>query len=334
MMVISADFHLNDDTPEDLGYGKRLLDDAGALALASNCKYVTIAGDILHHKHKLSINILVTVYETLERWKQRGVTFILLRGNHDCPDLNNPEMTPLRLFASVATVVSTTRVVEEADYVLALVPWFPAERYIKEVATAAKICMNINKPRILISHISLKEGKVSPSNVKLSTPVRAEHLLPGIWTGGVYLGDYHAAQTIGKNIHYLGAPRPTTFGDFDCLGMWLMCATSKTLLPLPSRYPAFVTYRIDTKNDLPLKNWDNRNRNRIYLPSRLVQHVALHYPSANLILLDEEKIAPKNRMEGASKLNPLHVALRWREMKGLPAEPYNSEICRLMGETK
>lgn len=329
--IISADWHLRDCSPEDLQLGLRLLDDAGKLAQIHKCKYVIVAGDFFHFKHRLGMRMLTSVYESLRAWKHRGVSFIIIKGNHDQPDVNDSEYTPLRLLDSVATIVNTTRIVEEDDCVIAMVPWFPPGRFQAEINDAAQAVLSIHKPRILISHVSVKEGKVSPSNTKINQPVRVEHLLPGIWA--VYLGDYHAAQTVttgAGSVHFLGAPRPTTHGDFDCLGMWLMTAEGKELLSLPSRYPAFKTWRVDSKIDLPLRDFDQRDKNRIYVSNKMMPSVSLHYPTAALILLEEEKIAVKDRL-GGEVMSPLQVALRWRELKKLPEEPYISEIRRLLG---
>lgn len=328
MLVVCADIHLQEDTPEDLHYGQQLLKDGAMLCRRHSVKHLVVAGDFFHYKLKISPRLLYTTLQTLKEMRKSGVDVVVIPGNHDRPDSNDVGWTPLSLFSDDCTLINETRVVESKDAIIAFVPWYPPGQYRKEINRAAQAVMGSRLPRILISHVSIQVGKVSPSNMRLTVPIRYADLMPGVWTGGIYLGDYHAHQLLpGGNGMYCGAPRHQTFGDFDCLGMWLVGArfADRKLLHLPTRYPQFNTWRVDGPDDLPLQGYDSRDKNRIMVSDEMIQHVAYHYPGARLIRADRESlevVAP--RILGG--MEPVAVMLRWREEKGFPAEPYTQEI--------
>lgn len=332
--IFTCDTHIDDPSPEEFGFGLRLLRDAAMLAATNRCKHVIIAGDFLNYRNKqqLSPRLLVGIYNTLVEL-QKLAAFIVLRGNHDIPDKEDAEFSPLQLFSRVAVVINKTQVVEEDDCIIAFVPWYPHEEYRKQIHAAAQAVMGSNKPRILISHISLQEGKVSPSNMKIETPVKLEHLMPGIWNGGIYLGDYHAHQVLPGNVGmYGGAPRYMNFGDFDCGGMWLIGNRfeDRKKLILPSRYPEFHSYRVDRETDIPLPAYDGRNKNRIFCASALVGRVSSLYPDARIQLIEEERPSLAGRLTKEDKVDPVTIALKWRELKKLESEVYDDEIRRLL----
>ena len=221
-IVLTADLHLNDNSAEDLAYSEQLLNDLGTIAQGRGIPWVIIAGDVLHHKQRHSTRLLTTVYSVLEGWHARGVNFILLRGNHDAADmLREPEWTVLSLFSRVAIVVTQPVVVEEERAIFLFLPWYPCICFTKLLQEFASIAISSGKPRYLISHVSLAEGVVSASNMRVTQPIRIKHLMPELWSH-VFLGDYHHRQHVAENIMYIGAPRPLAHGDSDSQGVIML----------------------------------------------------------------------------------------------------------------
>jgi len=329
---MGADFHLRDDDAEDLRYGMQLLDDCGNLAQVKGMETVIIAGDFFHYKHRFSQELLISVYERLEHWHNLGINFVIILGNHDQPDAESrPGWSVLRLFNRVATVVTSPMLVEEEDCTLLLMPWYEPEIYKTLLKEFTRHAMGSTKPRILVSHVSVQEGHVSPSNTRVSSaPIRLRHLFPSVWKD-IYLGDYHAHQRLpGGKTMYLGAPRPTTFGDYDNVGVWEVDTSGARPLQLPSRYPAFVSHRVDTIADLPLREYDIRDKHRIYTRVELRSHVSTLYPSAKILAIEDSPERDTGRLAEVDKQNIKEVVDKWMKIKKLDPKVYRPEVKRFL----
>ncbi len=328
--ILGADFHLRDDTPEDLGYGIQLLDDTGTLAQKNGVSTAIIAGDFFHYKHRFSQELLVAVYSCLEKWHNAGVTFVIVLGNHDQPDPNQAGWSILRIFSRVATIVTHPMLVEEDDCTILLMPWYEPETYKRMLKEFTRHALGSTKPRILISHVSLQEGHVSPSNTRVSTPIRLHHLFPDVWET-IWLGDYHAHQKVsgGKAI-YCGAPRPTTFGDYDTVGVWLVDCRGGVPVALPSRYPAFLSHRVDSIADLPLREYDTRDKHRIYCRLELRSHVSTLYPTAKIENIEVAPEKDTGRLAELDKQNSMEVVDKWMKIKKLDPKVYRPEVKRFL----
>lgn len=329
-VILTADTHANNRLPGNLDYSRMLLEDLGTLALAQGCRHVILAGDVLDQKHGLNLPVLLAVNQGLEALRLAGVRVIILPGNHDLPHPEEPYYSPLALLQKNATVLFTPRIVEEKDCLVVLMPWMPPEKYRKVLGDFTRAVMSSPKKRILISHVSLAEGKVSPSNSILQ-PIRTEDLFPRVYDH-VFLGDYHAAQEIAGHAHvaYLGAPIPHTFGDYDIKGPWLFDseAGARVALDLPRFYPGFQKWVIRSEEDLPLPGYDPRNRNQIHCPLEKLGTVKAIYPDADLHPVETEVVIEGSRVEKAETLHPMDIFRTWREAQGLPKTPWEP-----LGET-
>ena len=314
-IILTADLHLHDNSAEDLALSEQLLNDLGAIAQGRGIPWVIVAGDFLDWKQRHSTRLLTTVYGVLEGWHARGVNFIILRGNHDSADMmREPEWTVLSLFNRVAIVLTQPVVVEEEDAIICFLPWYSPQAYVRLLQEFAKIVIGSGKKRYLISHVSLAEGKVSASNTRVSQPIRIHHLLSELWTGGILLGDYHIHQYVSEHVCYVGAPRPMTYGDEWYGGVWELTTKSFLHIPMPSRYPMFCTHRVDGLSDLPIPDYDVRNRHRIMCPLHLRQHLSTLYPGAKL--LSEQLSTEEGRLGGnIEEMNPLEVFDKWADQK-------------------
>jgi len=330
--ILLADTHLNDDSIENLNYGIRLLDDCGEIAKKHRCKSVIVAGDFLHHRFRYSQELLLAIYKCLGKWQDKGINFIILRGNHDSPnqDEGSPDLEKsiLHIFNKVSTIILKPKMIESEDCVICLLPWYPPEQYRKLLQHYASLAVGYDKPRILISHVSLQEGKVSPSNTKITTPIRVSDLIPEAWTGGVYLGDYHNSSQVGTrkewDVRYLGAPRCFTFGDFNTVGVWELSVSGNhtRIVPIPliSRFPSFHSHQVNSLEDLPLRDYDNRDKHRCYVTLELRNHVLSLYPGIKPLPIETAPVTGTGRLEQSSKLSTLQIAAKWMKGKGLKKE--------------
>jgi DNA repair exonuclease SbcCD nuclease subunit len=322
--ILTADTHANNRLPGNLEFSRQLIVDMGTLAREHGARHVIFAGDLLDQKHGLNLPVLLAVHSGLETIKAMGVRPIILPGNHDQPHPENPGFSPLVLLQKWATVLLSPRVVEGEDYSLVLIPWRPPEEYRKLVLEFTKAVFASRKRKILISHVSLAEGKVSPSQ-SIHQPIRAADLCPEAYQH-VFLGDYHAAQALPgvEHVRYLGAPIPHTFGDYDNVGPWLFDTGSGALTPLrlPSDYPAFRKWAVSGEAGLPLPGYKPGNRNRILCPIEIMGLVKAAYPDAEIHPVEQEIKVEGSRIEKAETLTPQDIFSKWRSAQGLPVKPW------------
>jgi DNA repair exonuclease SbcCD nuclease subunit len=330
-IILTADVHLQCDTPRDLDLGMQELKDYATIAAARGIRYVCVAGDMLHFRHRFPQDLLVALYTTLERLKATlGVTFIIIRGNHDSASYDTPEDTILTLFDKVAIIVNTPMLIEEEDCVVLMMPWYLPHEFRPLLQHFASFALGYSKPRILISHVSIQEGKVAPSNVRVTTPIRRSDLLPDVWTGGIFLGDYHAHQCFGGPREvYLGAARARTFGDFNNVGVWEVTPSVSRVVPLPSKYPMFKSWRVDGLADLPLSGYDEFDHNRCYCPDKLKQYVAQQYPAMSLLPNETVPQGVEGRLQVTGVMSTVDVAKKWAKMKQLTPD-YTAEMVRYL----
>lgn len=327
--ILTGDTHLSDRTAEEFRLSAQLLDDLLFQAQQHKCRFIMLNGDVLHYKYGLNAKVMVMLYHKMMFAQSQGVQYIIWPGNHDKYDEQEPEFTVLSLLEGAATVVTKPWLIDEQECLLFIMPWFPAPLYKRLVHSySLEALRHTHKPRIMLTHVSLAEGKVSPSNEKVEQPVRVADLHPEVWSAGIFCSDYHAHQTLSSVVMYLGAPRPMTFGDFNNIGSWLLEVSGgkvlMTGLPLPGRYPQFHSWRVDKLDDLPLQGYDERNHNRIYCATELQATVSMMYPGAKIppATTSTPVIGP-GRLD-AEDLTPFQIFERWRVLRGLAEEPYRT----------
>lgn len=335
-ILLTADLHANNRHPGELGYSKQMILDLGQLALGNGARHIIVAGDLVDQKHGFNLPVMLALTEGLAAIKAQGVTTIIIPGNHDKPDPAKPYYSPLALLTGVATVVFEPRIVEDPDYVMVLLPWFEPATYRRLLEEFTSRVATIPKRRILVSHVSLNEGRVSPSQT-IQQPIRVEDLYPGVYAH-VFLGDYHAHQAIPgyENVQYLGAPRPYTFGDYNNLGPWLFdTGTGKsTLLKLPSFYPDFKRWAIQDASGFPLKGYREQDRNEIHCPLNLLGMAKALYPGAGIKPMEGEVKVEGSRLtlESGQTLTPQQIGHKWVELQNLSKKTYHPLIDHYLKE--
>lgn len=324
--LLTADLHANRRLPGNLDYSMRIYQDLGYLAQAYEIDTILLAGDILDAKYAFDLELLLRLRAELLALKAKGLKVIILPGNHDKPKPDDPAYTSLALLQDVATVLFQPWIHQGPDYSLVLMPWFPPDQFRRYMKAYTEALIGSGKPKYLVAHVGLNEGKVSPSNRSVEQPIRLEDLYPNVYSR-IYLGDYHAHQKVAANCIYVGSPIPHTFGDWNNEGVWIVDFPGEArCVRLPSRYPEFKRWRIGKKEDLPLPGYDARDRHRIEAPLELMGFVKLFHPEAEVEGTEGEIVVEEGRLRDPGTKSPEEVAEEWRKHKGLDARTYKPLI--------
>lgn len=322
-----ADIHCR-NKPEGTGkVYQRLMRTITMKAKTTGCRFVVHAGDLIHEKHAVLVDMLIMLYEEFVFAKTQGVTWVLLPGNHDMPAKDKPLATILHLFRHVAMVYTRPRVLKANGYSIYMNPWRLPEEFKKNSASLAKTArIDTNPFRLQFAHIGLAEGRMSPSNTyRPASPVRVLDLNPGVYSMTL-LGDYHFTQQVHSKVWYMGAPIAHMHGDTPNQGVWLInCKTGGCdQINLGGRWPEFVTRNLAEKEVLDLNVLDNY---KFRVPAEL--HAFYEAQVGNRVNVKLEILSPEHslppsvrRLEGVNEGDTRKILGIWLERKGYTDADY------------
>lgn len=268
-----------------------LMADLVKLCQINNVRHLFLLGDVLDQKMPIPYEVVFELYKfllTVKKCTQVKVTW--LRGNHETPYKADPLKSVTTLFSEVAHVVNVEEVIEIDRNFFYLLPWFPENDFVKKAQDFAVMAHSDRaKRKFLFTHVGLKEGRVSASNIQIPQRVGVSHLHPEMYDL-VLLGDYHAHQAVGDNVFYLGAPIAHCYGDTDIMGPWLLDTDALEMDPLvlPTRPPQFQRWTVLDDGGLELPGYRPEDYNRITVAPRLLESIRIRYPEADLRPADDE----------------------------------------------
>lgn len=323
-LLVTADVHISDrlvNGRSRLEVGERLLMDIGALAAHHKVTHVFINGDLWDKKHGTPRSVLRTIYRCLKHMKyQLGLKVHWIRGNHETPDNSECTDTLMSLFSEVCHTVIRPAVLDLPDTRIYMLPWYPSAQFIKMARQFAHAVQGKRgKKNILMAHVGLKEGRVSPSNIQLPQRVNVGHLYPSFYDL-VLLGDYHSHQMLSDNVLYTGAPIPHLFGDEGYSeGPWLLDTQTMEMetLELPHGYPKFRKWTL-TGPEVCIPGYSAADYNRIYAPASSHQTLRAMYPGADLRVLDVSPVLDmsKSRISTEDAKSPEKLIERFLAVRG------------------
>jgi DNA repair exonuclease SbcCD nuclease subunit len=189
----------------------------GGLAVANDCGFVVVAGDVFESNH-VDRQVVVRALDAMATTPD--VTFYLLPGNHDPLDASSVFRSAAFTTHQPANVVvlETSEPLPIAPSVeLVGAPWFSKRPLSDLVADACVDFTNNDVVRIVVGHGGVDTLSPDPTNPAL---ISVSDLDATIAAGAVHyvaLGDRHSTTTVGASgrIRYSGAPEPTDFREDD-----------------------------------------------------------------------------------------------------------------------
>lgn len=334
--IVTADLHCH---AKRLQVHNLLMQDLTDLAIIHNCPYVIMAGDLWDQKHVINSDVYNMIYANLEDAKARGVTWFLLRGNHEITVKSDPHNTMLRLFDKVAVVLNKPTIFNDREgNVIAFMPWYLHDYFIPYVHKLTTLvrrrkAKGDTRCAILVGHIGLDEGQLSASNYyRVPQRVALNHLHPDSYEL-VLLGDYHLRQFVDDHALYVGTPIPQTFADGPTQGVYLLqlAEGNATLSPLSltRTYPQFYTHVIEDAQDLLTIDF-TKDHHKIRIPESLREYADKYSRLTNVIvegLKDKERELTTGRLVmGEGGLDLIAVFKQYCKLKGLKQVHYTTGV--------
>lgn len=222
--LITADVHVYQHKKSS----ERLQDCLDALnwifqtAVQKNVSCVIFAGDLFYDRFKIDVPTYQKTFEIFKNYTDKyEFQILLLMGNHDMfmhKKWDISSMIPLSGIPSV-NVINKPCVSHIDDIPVAFLPYTEDPiSDLKKIEEKAKLLSR--PPEVLFGHVALDNAVLNPlyatkSEVQLENDgdmIKVGSSIFQNWKQ-VFLGHYHAAQTIDGNVEYVGSPLQLNFGE-------------------------------------------------------------------------------------------------------------------------
>lgn len=326
-LIACADIHARNKPEGALYLYRRLIRSITLKAIAEGCPFVFHAGDLIHEKHCMLVELVIMLYQEFAWAKKQGVTWVLIPGNHDMPAKHKPAQSLLYVFKAVAHVYLQPRRLKADGWSIYLNPWrFPDQFKKNSLELAKQARLDDNPFKVQLAHIGVAEGVMSPSNsYRVPSPVRILDLHTDKYTMTL-LGDYHSTQKLGDRIYYMGAPIAHMHGDIPNQGVWVIDTLSRPnfrQVELEGKWPEFITRELREKEDLEI---DPANHYKLRVASELAPYYELHYKGKANVKIETvaDFVKPKTarRLEGVTDGDTRAILNIWLKQKGFLEPEY------------
>lgn len=236
--ILSTDKHI---TPRNLSEMYDLFKQEIILAKERNVSNIIWLGDIFNSRESQRQEVLTFLSNILIDYKNAGLEIYCIPGNHDKTDYNSYDS-----FLDCFILAPHFHLLKEANsFTLGgvkfdSVPFFNEEKWLEEFNKIPKK----EAGQILLSHIAV-DGSVNNDGSKVSS----EKIKPSMFNHykSVFLGHYHNAQQVSKNIFHLPSTRQNNFGEDNEKGFTILYNDFSTEF-IKSKFIEFEKFHIDLEN--------------------------------------------------------------------------------------
>lgn len=333
----TGDVHARTGPRGEFETSQRLLQSIGQTAKREECDTILINGDLWDEKHGVITDLQIMVWGEVQRWARvLKKTVLLVRGNHEIDgDKNRPEETSLlQLYhqpeAGIFVVNQATRLPLNGG-VLWILPWYQPDVWLSYSSLFAQEAKESPGFRVFISHIGLKEGTVSSSNIYTVNQITSiRHIKPEVYDW-VLLNDYHVKQEMAPNALYSGCPIPLAQGDAPSQGVMTLDLRNLELcdVELEGVFPRYATIRLPEHTQVPMVFANPQDYVKVQCPLQLVDAARALYPHPRweffgYALDNKIPLAGSNRLENVNKNDYVGILNTWLTSKQLNDSRYRN----------
>lgn len=236
--ILSTDKHI---TPRNLSEMYDLFKQEIILAKERNVSNIIWLGDIFNSRESQRQEVLTFLSNILIDYKNAGLEIYCIPGNHDKTDYNSYDS-----FLDCFILAPHFHLLKEANsFTLGgvkfdSVPFFNEEKWLEEFNKIPKK----EAGQILLSHIAV-DGSVNNDGSKVSSEKIKQSMFSHYKS--VFLGHYHNAQQVSKNIFHLPSTRQNNFGEDNEKGFTILYNDFSTEF-IKSKFIEFEKFHIDLDN--------------------------------------------------------------------------------------
>lgn len=210
-------------------------------------------GDVFTNRVGQPLSCLDDFKEIVDSLVKAKLNFYTIPGNHDKTD---PESVKSYLDHFYSPNYSLSREGEvhffSPNIVVAMIPYFPDERWMEEYRKVEEIVKEEAKPnsiKILITHSGF-DGVMNNDGSKVESIIKPSMFKD--WTR-VLIGHYHNASTLSKNVIYTGSICQKDFGETWKDKGATIIYTDGSLEHIPLKFPKYLKETLDVNDTETLR---------------------------------------------------------------------------------
>lgn len=229
------------------------------IAVQKDIIHIVIGGDVFTNRSGQPLDCLTTFQEILDMAEKAHIIIDAIPGNHDKTDPND-----YRSYIDVYKGNRTLIIHREGcsaiigGCAVAFVPYFDDDSWKREFDKAVAITeeqlidgdVADDAPRFLITHVAIdgvrnNDGSEVVSDLK---PSMFDFFIK------VFVGHYHNASKIGKNVYYTGSAYQNNFGENITDKGCTIVYDDGHIVFVPLRFPKYIKHVIDVNDSETIRN--------------------------------------------------------------------------------
>lgn len=257
IFILVNDIHINKQNGELV---KEVFNQVINIAVERVIDNIIIGGDVFTNRSGQPLDCLSTFQDIIDNAKEKGITIYVIPGNHDKTDPDD-----YRSYIDVYKGNNMLRIMRQGSCAIiggcpvAFVPYFGDEKWLEEYRRAADIVdeqyidqdVEPNVPNFLITHIAFDGVRNNDGSEVLS-----ESITPKLvdFHTKVFVGHYHNASKLGKNVYYTGALYQGNFGEnSEDKGCTIVYDNGDHEF-VKLKFPRYIKHVIDVNDSETLRN--------------------------------------------------------------------------------
>ena len=320
IFILLNDIHIDKSNGELV---KDIFKQVVDIAVQKDIMHIVIGGDVFTNRSGQPLDCLTTFQEILDMAEKADIIIDAIPGNHDKTDPND-----YRSYIDVYKGNHIFTIHREGcsaiigGCAVAFVPYFDDESWKREFDKAAAITeeqlidgdVADDAPRFLITHVAIDGVRNNDGSEVLND------LKPGMFDlyTKVFVGHYHNASKIGKNVYYTGSAYQGNFGenliDKGCTIVYDDGHTEFVAL----KFPKHIKHEIDVNDSETLRNLLEKYEGEKYDIIRFVfkgkkvdaSKVDLSYIESKGIQCEFESIEEKEAIDNSTDEDALNYDKR------------------------
>lgn len=229
------------------------------LAEERGVSHVIIGGDVFTNRSGQPLDCLATFQKIIDLANKKEIILEVIPGNHDKTDPDDyRSYIDIYRGNRILTIRREGSVGIINGCAVAFVPYFSDEKWKEEFLKAVGLvedCLSegdIDKksPRFLITHVAIEGVKNNDGSEVVS------ELKPSMFDmfTKVFIGHYHNASKVGKNIYYTGSAYQNNFGENVTDKGCTVVYSDGSFESIPLKFPKYIKHVIDVNDSETLRN--------------------------------------------------------------------------------
>ena len=214
LLILLTDTHLNKDNIE---LNRSIFNQAADLAVKLKMKHIYHAGDVFDNRINQSQRTLIAFKLILQDLERKGITLVAIPGNHDKVDYEADE-SYLSVYSEYSNFILFEKEgwTNENGVAIGMLPYYKeSTTYSGRLERLLRLKNFVGSKKILLTHIAANGVRNNDGSlVENGIPENAFEAFDK-----VFVGHYHNAQDVGKNISYVGSTFPHNFGENNNKGI-------------------------------------------------------------------------------------------------------------------